>query len=108
MGKNQIRGYTDNLEAMKQAIYKIVNTERYQYIMYSWNYGIELVGLFGEPISYVIPEVERRIREALTWDDRISGVDNFETDIPEKGVLHVSFTAHTIFGDVQAERTVNF
>ncbi len=108
MGKNQIRGYTDNLEAMKQTIYKIVNTERYQYIMYSWNYGIELLDLFGEPISYVIPEVKRRIKEALTWDDRINSVDNFETDLPEKGVLHISFTAHTIFGDVQAERTVNF
>lgn len=26
-----VRGYTDNREAMKQAIYKILNTERYQY-----------------------------------------------------------------------------
>lgn len=108
MERNQIRGYTDNLEAMKQAIYKIVNTERYQYIMYSWDYGIEFADLFGEPISYVIPEVKRRIKEALTWDDRINSVDNFETDLPEKGVLHISFTAHTTFGDVQAERTVNF
>jgi len=108
MENSQIRGYTDNLEAMKQAIYKIVNTERYQYIMYGWNYGIELLDLFGEPVSYVIPEVKRRIREALVWDDRINSVDNFETDLPQKGVLHISFTAHTIFGDVQAERTVNF
>jgi len=108
MENQQIRGYADSLEAMKQAIYKIVNTERYQYIMYSWNYGIELLDLFGEPISYVIPEVKRRIREALVWDDRINSVDNFETNLPEKGVLYISFTAHTIFGDVQAERTVNF
>ena len=28
-----VRGYTDNQEAMKQAIYKILNTERYQYVM---------------------------------------------------------------------------
>ncbi len=105
---SQIMGHTDNLEAMKQAIYKIVNTERYQYIMYSWNYGIELLDLFGEPISYVIPEVKRRIREALLWDERINSVDNFETSLPQKGALHISFTVHTIYGDVQAERTVNF
>ncbi len=104
---NEIRGYTDGLEAMKQAIYKILLTERYQYIMYSWNYGIELLDLFGEPVSYVVPELERRIREALTWDRRIKGVDNFEFDLPQKGVVHVSFTAHTIFGDVGAEREVN-
>lgn len=103
-----IRGYTDGLDAMKQAIFKILQTERYQYIMYSWNYGIETLDLYGEPISYVCPELERRITEALLWDERIESVDNFEFDLPQKGVIHVSFTAHTTFGDVQAERTVNF
>ena len=103
-----IRGYTDKLDAMRQAIFKILQTERYQYIMYSWNYGIETLDLYGEPISYVCPELERRITEALTWDERIESVDNFEFDLPQKGVVHVSFTAHTIFGDVQAERMVNF
>ena len=103
-----VRGYTDNQEAMKQAIYKILNTERYQYVMYSWNYGIELLDLFGEPVSYVCPELERRITEALTWDDRINSVDNFEFKIQKKGEILVTFTAHTIFGDVVAEKVVNF
>lgn len=105
---NLIRGYADGQEAMIQAIYKILNTERYQYIMYSWNYGIELLDLYGEPVSYVCPELERRITEALTWDDRIKSVDNFEFNISKKGEIHVTFTAHTIFGDVAAEKVVNF
>ena len=103
-----IRGYTDGQEAMKQAIYKILNTERYQYVMYSWNYGVELLDLYGEPVSYVCPELERRITEALTWDDRIKSVDNFEFNISKKGEIHVTFTAHTVFGEVQAETKVNF
>ena len=105
---NLIRGYTDGQEAMKQAIYKILNTERYQYVMYSWNYGIELLDLYGEPVSYVCPELERRITEALTWDDRIQTVDNFEFNISKKGEILVTFTAHTVFGDVVAEKVVNF
>lgn len=105
---NLIRGYTDGQEAMKQAIYKILNTERYQYVMHSWNYGIELLDLYGEPVSYVCPELERRIREALTWDDRIQTVDNFEFNISKKGEILVTFTAHTVFGDVVAEKVVNF
>ena len=105
---NLIRGYTDGQEAMKQAIYKILNTERYQYVMYSWTYGIELLDLYGEPVSYVCPELERRIREALTWDDRIQTVDNFEFNISKKGEILVTFTAHTAFGDVVAEKVVNF
>ena len=105
---NLIRGYTDGQEAMKQAIYKILNTERYQYVMYSWNYGIELLDLYGEPVSYVCPELERRITEALTWDDRIQSVDNFEFNISKKGEILVTFTAHTVFGDVVSEKVVNF
>ena len=103
-----IRGYTDGQEAMKQAIFKILSTERYQYVMYSWNYGIELIDLYGEPVSYVCPELERRITEALTWDERIESVDNFEFDTSKKGEVLVTFTAHTIFGDVTAEKVVNF
>lgn len=105
---NLIRGYTDGQEAMKQAIYKILNTERYQYVMYSWNYGIELLDLYGEPVSYVCPELERRITEALTWDDRIQSVDNFEFNISKKDEILVTFTAHTVFGNVVAEKVVNF
>ncbi len=106
-GANVICGYTDGLDAVKQAIYKIIMTERYQYIMYSWNYGIELSDLFGEPITYVCPELKRRISEALLQDDRIEDVDNFEFDFPQKGVVRVVFTVRTIFGDVRAEREVN-
>ena len=38
----RISGECDGVEAVKQAIYNILNTERYQYIIYSWNYGVEL------------------------------------------------------------------
>lgn len=103
-----IRGYTDGLDAMRQAIFKILQTERYQYVMYSWNYGVETLDLYGEPVSYVCPELERRITEALTWDERIKSVNNFEFDVIGKGAIHVSFVAHTVFGEVQAETKVNF
>lgn len=103
-----IRGYADGQEAMKQAIYKILSTERFQYVMYSGNYGIELLDLYGQPISYVCPELERRITEALLWDDRVQGVENFEFNSLKKGEIHVTFTAKTIFGDVVAEKVVNF
>lgn len=103
-----INGTVDELEAMKQVIYKILNTERYQYIIYSWNYGIELMDLFGMPVIYVIPELERRITEALIQDERIESVDDFEFDSSEKRTVKVSFTVHTIFGDVQTEKVVNY
>jgi hypothetical protein len=100
-------GYTDGLKAMEQAIYLILRTERYRHVIFSWNYGIELESLFGMPVSWVVPEVERRIKEALLHDARIAAVDGFEFEIGKRELL-VRFTAHTIFGDVPIEREVSF
>ncbi len=101
-----IRGYASNLEAMKQVIYKILNTERYNYIIYSWNYGIELKDLFGKPIDYVCPEVERRVKESLVHDNRIEKVYNFKFDKSRKGVVSVSFVVRTIYGEADVVKEV--
>ena len=106
--KNHIRGNIDNLAAMEQAVYKIVFTERYQYIIYGRNYGVQLLDLFGMPKTFVIPEIKRRITEALIWDDRITRVDNWSFNIPERGVVDASFRVVTIFGDILMQRAVNF
>ena len=97
---SQIRGYADKLRAMEQVIYKIINTERYQYIIYSWNYGIELQDLFGQPIPYVYAELQRRIEEALLNDDRITKVYNFEFS-NNGGDVMTEFDVDTIYGTLQ-------
>lgn len=101
-----IIGYADRLEAMRQAVYKIIRTERYKYIIYSWDYGIELEDLFGMPVSYCIPEIERRIVEALLQDTRILEVTNFEFDTPKRGIVYVKFEVYTIFGKFEVDREV--
>lgn len=107
LDRNRILGTCDGLEAVKQSIFKILNSERYSYLIYSWDYGIELMDLYGQPPMYVCPEIERRVKEALSQDDRITGVDNFEFDISNKGVVSVTFTVHTLFGDLAEEMAVN-
>lgn len=98
-----ILGFVDSLKAMEQAIYKIIRTERYKYIIYSWNYGIELEDLFGMPVEYCVVELERRISEALLQDNRITAVNGFEFDTEsERGtVLVKKFIAETVFGEIQ-------
>lgn len=107
LDRNWILGTCDGLEAIKQTIFKILNTERYKHLIYSWNYGIELMDLFGHSPMFVCPEIERRVKEALLQDDRITGVDGFEFDISKKGVVSVVFTVHTLFGDLEEEMVVN-
>jgi hypothetical protein len=100
-----INGYTDGKEAVQQAIYLILNTERYKFIIYSWNYGVELVDLFGKPMSYVIAELPRRIKEALLQDDRITDVNDFTFEV-KRSRLYTTFTVTTIYGDIPTELEV--
>ena len=103
--KDRVNGYTDGLEAMRQAIYLILNTERYEFIIYSWDYGVEFVDLIGQPTSYVIPEIKRRITEALLQDDRILTVDSFEFEIIKSKIL-VKFIVTCDYGKLEIEREV--
>lgn len=101
----KFNGKTDEIGAVQQAVYKILNTERYTYPIYSWDYGIELVELFGQPIPWVYPELERRITEALVWDDRINSVTDFEFE-NVKNEVHAKFTVNTIYGSYNETLTV--
>ena len=100
---NYILGFVDSLKAMEQAIYKILRTERYKYIIYSWIYGIELEDLSGMPVEYCVVELERRISEALLQDNRITAVNGFEFDTEsERGTILIKkFIAETVFGEIQ-------
>ena len=101
----RIRGIADNLKAVRQAVYLILNTERYDCLIYSWNYGAELKELIGQPREYAYSEIKRCITEALLQDDRITAVDDFEFETAEKTV-HVRFKVYTIFGDMEVETDV--
>jgi hypothetical protein len=104
-GVNRISGYTDGIDAVLQAVYLILSTERYKHIIYSWDYGVELLDLYGKPIPYVIAELPRRIKEALTQDNRITDVVNFEFDKQGKA-LHTKFTVVSNVGNITAEMEV--
>ena len=45
--KNNINGFIDDIEAVKQSVYLILNIERYKYLIYDWDYGFEIVDLIG-------------------------------------------------------------
>lgn len=103
---NKVSGYTDGIDALKQTIYFILGTERYEYLIYSWDYGIELQDLFGKPIPYVIAEIKRRITEALTMDDRITDVVDFQFE-RNREVLHVTFSVVSTLGNIPTELEVD-
>jgi hypothetical protein len=102
----RVAGYVDETEAMKQAIFKILSTERFLYLIYSWNYGIELNAVVGKSYPVFSSEIKRVITEALLADSRITDVTDFQVEQIDKRTARVSFTAETIFGEIPVERTV--
>lgn len=101
----RIIGYTDGLDAVAQTICCILGTERYEHLIYSWNYGSELNDLVGKPVPYIKSELKRRISEALMQDDRINSVNSFEFAVTGRK-LAVRFVVHTTIGSLPHEMEV--
>lgn len=97
----RVSGFSDGIEAMKQAVFLILNTERFKHLIYSWSYGNELSSVFGKDMELAKSEIKRIITEALTQDERITAVEGFDFRCVKRGELEVSFNAITKYGIVQ-------
>ncbi|MDY0256259.1 DUF2634 domain-containing protein [Gudongella oleilytica] len=103
----RVGGFIDETDAMKQAIIKILQSERFLYLIYSWNYGIEMNAIVGKSYQVIASEIKRIIREALLEDKRITDVYDITAEQIDKRTLSVRFTASTVFGEVTIETEVS-
>lgn len=95
----------DGLEAVKQAVFVILETERFQYLIYSFDFGSELQGLIGKSPLFVQSEIRRLIKEALLQDDRITDVQNITFQTQGDSML-VEFTVVSVFGNFTMTKEV--
>lgn len=102
---NRIQGTVDNYDAVVQAVQIILNVERFRWQIYSPYSGMQWRGLIGEDPGYVAAELQRRIRDALMMDDRVTGIKDFKYSIADD-VLTASLTVTTVYGDVQTTTEV--
>lgn len=103
----RIRNKFDGLAAMKQAVDKILWTERFVYPIYSDQYGNDLPELIGKNINYAKVEVERMITEALEDDDRVTGVEITKIESIGTDTLSVQGTCYTVYGDIAISKEVS-
>ena len=102
----RVVGWIDNKQALRQAIEKLLHTERYMYEIYTDEYGIELQALIGENFDLVEAEIGRIIKEALLADDRIVSVENIQATKLDSTSLLVAFSVESIFGTLAFEEVV--
>lgn len=103
--RGRVIGMVDGLDAVKQAVFLILQTERYRHLIYTPDYGCELEGLVGRDPLFVQSEIKRRIREALMQDDRIEDVTNFSIQFDGDSAL-VRFTVVSAFGSFEVAQEV--
>ncbi|CCI81737.1 DUF2634 domain-containing protein [Lactobacillus hominis] len=102
----RIRNKFDGLQAMVQAVDKILKTERFVYPIYSDQYGNDLNELLGKGFDYAKVEVERMTKEALLADDRVISVKINSIKQTDSTTLSVTGTCLTSYGDIPIESEV--
>ena len=96
----QVSRMDKGLEAVRQAVEIALNVERYKWTIYSANYGSELNDLVGEDEAYIIAEIPRLVEGALSTDSRVVSVDDYMYKKTDTNSMTVSFTVHTVYGDL--------
>ena len=92
----RIRSKCDDYTAMKQAVDKILKTDRFVDPIYTEDYGNDLETLIGSSVSYAKTEVHRMTTEALSADDRVRQVEIKEIKHTEPEVLSVKGDSYRI------------
>lgn len=94
------------LDSVAQDIRFALGTDRYKWPIMGSNFGVSFDDLIGTDYNYIRSEVVRRIRDALSIDDRILQVDDFQfTPLEDSGIL-ISCVVQTTFGDVSVSTTI--
>lgn len=90
---------TDGHTAWKQWCIKAVLTQRFAFLAYGWDYGVEIDEATRSPARQVVEmEVKRTITEALLADLRTEVVNDFSFRW-EGDQFWVSFVAIPVIGD---------
>ena len=104
--RKRIGGMIDNEQAIMQMVMKILYTERYAYVIYSSQYGVELDRMIGQDYDFIVSDLERTITEALTADDRVIDITDFQINKIGIDKMEVSFTVNSIVGSANINTEV--
>ena len=92
----------EGLEAVKVWIWLVLQTPRYRYYIYTWDYGNEFEDLIGKGYTeeYIEAEAQRMTEDCLLVNENIQSITEFSVNMAGD-TLTVSFTANTIYGEIE-------
>ena len=94
---NRIVGTAEGHKAVAQAVEVMLLVERFRWQIYKPFFGMEWEGLLGQNPGYVASQLQRRIREAVTIDDRVTGIFGFSYTV-SGDTMTAQVTVNTVYG----------
>ena len=101
--RKRISGRTDGLDAVKQAAVKVLQTSRFEHLIYSSDYGTEWNLVLGQDRLLARPELRRIVSEALLQDERIRELEDVEI-LFNGDTVDFSCTAVTYYGNFELRK----
>lgn len=92
----------EGLEAIRIWAFLAINTARYRYDIYSWDYGCEIEDMIGQSLTqeYLDTEIPRVIEECLMVNPHIKSISNISIALIDDK-LSGSFTINTDYGEAE-------
>lgn len=101
----RISGMADGFTAVKQAVEILFSVERFLWQIYTPNFGMEWEGLVGQNPGFVALEIQRRAKDAIRTDSRMTDITDFSYQVNEDN-LTVEFTVQTVYGNILQNMTI--
>ena len=91
-------------DAIRVWVYKAIKTTRYQYEIYTWDYGCEIESLIGKGfrVSFIESEAKRYIEEAIIVNPYIRNINKIDVTF-EGDTLRASVYLETIYGSLNVQ-----
>lgn len=97
----RICSMVDGKEAIIQAIYKALDTEKMGYEIYSWLYGLDMEPFIGQDLDYIQTNIQSYIEDCLLQDDRINSIQNLTVEQQEIDSCLITFNVDTTGGIIE-------
>ena len=93
------------LAAVAQDIRFALSVERFMYPIMGNNFGVTFNDLIGEDYDFVRSEIIRRVKDALSIDDRVHSISEFAFE-KSGTAISVSFIVETALGNFKAGTSI--
>lgn len=96
----------EGLEAIKVWCWKVLHIERYEHLIYTWDYALDIEQFTGQTLSNLNKvEIIKEITEGLMQNKHITSVDNFILSTKKKKTF-IEFNINTEYGSLTERKEV--